>query len=464
MIDNLDVESARKPPDSTDPSSFLDDQLPVENTSSESITLLQEVENVLQEQEVPERQEFAEEFLHDEHLQFHEGNVENEEYEVEEDQDNMRDLKKEVGADDEEIECAGEEVVMEQEDEDTKMEENLVEEEKHENEEDTEKEADQEEEMLVEDNNEDKDGKELTEEEEEEEPEEEENVTEDLSCFLNDEEQEIKLDTSIKTESLHENDQSVEGCAAVSTEVVNQPEELLAQQCTEQPSFVVMTSLELSFPKKPVSLIQPKGTEDVSEILQEDANEQHDNLEECEDQSTESLKIDGDHSEEVHQQEVVTQEEVVSESHQSSTSESEPAKESIQEVPHSETDDEPVLSKSPSRDRSSDSTRTEPSASQVETWSLPSSPLQREICQADEDTTPENPFGVRLRKTPVLHRYASEGESPTPSTEPMETQKSPFLEQLSRKPALTKKTDQVSDGVVKPRRTSGTNCLISYTK
>ncbi|XP_026796237.3 acrosomal protein KIAA1210 isoform X4 [Pangasianodon hypophthalmus] len=441
VLDNLDVDSATEHPDSTDPYSVLDDQLLVENTLSESVTLLQEVENVLQEEEGPEGQEFAKEVPFEEDLQLREGNIEKEECEVEVNQDYRKDLKEEAAEDGEKMDCAGEEAVMEQVDEDTKMEENMDEEEKQESEEDAEKEADQEEEMLVEDNKEDKDGEELNEEEEEE----EENETKDQECPLEDEEQEIKLDTSIKIESFHETDQSVEGNASVSTEIVNQTEDLLAQECTEQPSFVVMTSLELSFPKKTTN--QPKETEDVPEILQEDANEQHDILEECEDQSIESLEID-EHSGEVHQAEVL------SESHQSSTSESEAAKEPIQEVSLSATDDEPVFNKFPCRDLSSDFMRAEPSASQVETQSLPSSPLQREMCQADEDTTPENPFGVRLRKTPVLHRYASEGESPTPSTEPMETQKSPFIEQLSRKPALPKKPDQVADVVVKPKRTS----------
>ncbi|XP_053538237.1 capping protein-inhibiting regulator of actin dynamics isoform X3 [Ictalurus punctatus] len=436
VLDNPDVDDTTEHPDSTDPCSVLDDQLPFENTLSESVTLLQEVENVLQEEKVPERQEFAEDVPFEEDLQLHEGSIEREEYEVEEDQDYRKDLKEEVAEDGEKMDCAGEEVVMEQEDEDTKMEENMDKEEKHESEEDAEKEADQEEQMLVEDNKEDDDGEELNEEEIEE----EENETKDQSCPLDDEEQETESNTSIKIESFHETDRS----ASVSTEVVTQPEDLLAQECTEQPPFMVMTSLELSFPKKTSN--QPKETEYGPEILQEDANEQHELLEACEDQSTESLQIDDESSE-------LRQEEVLSESHQSSSSESEAAKESIQEVSPSATDD-PVFNKSPSRDQSSDSMRAEPSASQVETPSLPSSPLQREICQADEDTTPENPFGVRLRKTPVLHRYASEGESPPPNTEPMETQKSPFLEQLSRKPALPKKPDQVADGVVKPKRTS----------
>lgn len=420
--DKLDVDDVAEHPDSTDQSSVLDDPLPLENALSESVTLLQEVENILQKEEVPKAQAFTQEVLFEEEMQLHEGSIENEVYEVEEDN-----RKEEAAADHEKMDCAGEEVVMEREDiEDTNMEEIMDEEEKQESEEDAEKEADQVKEMLGE---EDKD---------EEQKEEEVNETKDHSCQLEDEDQTIKLDTSIKTESFYEISESDDSSATVSTEV----EDLLAQKCTEQPSFVVMTSLKLSFPDKTVNL-EP---EDVTVILPEDA----DIMEECQDQFTECLQIDDEHSEEVHHKEVL------SESHQSGISESE----LIQEISHSAADDEPVFHRSPSRDQCFEAMRAEPSACQVEveTQSLPSFPLQREICQADEDTAPENPFGVRLRKTPVLHRYASEGESLTPNTEPVETQKSPFLEQLSRKPAVSKKPDQ-ADGAVKPRRISGTNCL-----
>ncbi|KAK3535423.1 hypothetical protein QTP70_016788 [Hemibagrus guttatus] len=438
VLDNLDVESATEHPESADPSSVLDDQLPVENNFSESVTLVQGAENFVQEEEVPEEQGFTEEVqFPEEDLQLHEESIEKDEDEG--DQDDRKDLREEVAEDEDIMEYAGEEVVVEPDDENTEMEENMDEFEKQESEEDAAKEADQEEEMLIEDNKREEDVEELNEEQKDDEEEEEEEETKDQSCPLDDE-QEIKLDTSIQIESFHETEQSVEGSTLASTEVVNQPEDLIVQECMEHPSFVVMTSLELSFPKK--TSPELKETEHVAEILQ------HEILEECEDQSTESLQIDDEQSEEVHQ------EEVLSVSHQSSTSESEASKESIQELSHSVADDEPVFNKFPSRDQSSVSMTAEQSASQEETQSLPSSPLQREICQADEDTTPENPFGVRLRKTPVLHRYASEGETPTPNTEPVETPKSPFLEQLPRKPVLPKKPDQVTDGVVKPKRTS----------
>ncbi|KAF5904968.1 acrosomal protein, partial [Clarias magur] len=421
-LDNPDVHSPTEHPDSTEPCSVLDDQVPVENTLSESVTLLEEVEQVLQEDKGPERQEFADEVPFEEDLQLHEGSIEDEEYEVDledQDQDNNKELEEEVVEDGEKMVGSVEEVVMDQEDAAEEMEEDMIEEEKQECEEDEENEADQEKEILVEDNKEDKDAEEGGEEETE-------NETKGQSCPFEDEEQEVKLDTSIKTESFHEIDQSIKD---------SEPDILLSQDSTEKPSFVVMTSLELSSPKKLSN--QHKELEDVPQILQEATNEEQFILEECTDQSAESLQKNDEHSEEV------LQEEVLSEGHQSSSSESEVAQESIHDI----SDDENVF-KSPSRDPSSDSVRAEPPSSQVETLSLPLSPLQ-----ADEDTTPENPFGIRLRKTPVLHRYASEGESPTPVTEPMETQKSPFLEQLSRKPALSKKPEVV-DGVVKPKRTS----------
>ncbi|KAF7707069.1 acrosomal protein KIAA1210 isoform X3 [Silurus meridionalis] len=433
-LDEPDVPSATEQPYFTDLSSVLDTQLPVKNTLSESVTLLQEVESVLKEEKLPEGQETSEEVGFEEDLQVHEGSIEK--YESDEDQDVIKEKVAEHG---EKIDFAGEQVALEQKDENMKPEENMDEDEMQESEEEAENEGNQEDEMLVEDNKEIKDGDELHGEEENE----KECQIIDQTCPIEDMEPEIKLDTSIKIERSHETGQSVTGSSLVPTEVVNQPEDLLVQEFTEQPSFVVMTCLELSVPKK-------TSNQDVPEILQEDAREPHDVMEECEDQHTESLQIEDEHSEEVHQ------EEVLSVSHQSSSAESEAAKEFVQEVTLSVTDDsdEPVFNKWPSRDQSSDSIRAEPSANQEETQSLSSSMLQKEICTADEDTTPENPFGVRLRKTPVLHRYASEGESQTPSTEPMDTPKSPFLDQLSRKPAYPKKPDQVTEGVVKPKRTS----------
>ncbi|TSV81474.1 hypothetical protein Baya_13304 [Bagarius yarrelli] len=437
VLDNLAVESSTEHPDSTDPFLIPEDQVPVEDTLFESVTFPQEAENSEQEKEVLEEQEMAEDIPFEEDLHVLGGGIEMEMYEVEKDEHDGRDLTEEIAEDSEIMDCTGEEVDMEQEDDETKIEESLDEKEEQEGDEDAEENANQEEELQVGD---DKDGKDINEEVEEK-----DETKSPETCPLDDEAQEIELDTSFQIESFYE---SVEGSTSVSAEVVNHPEDLIAQECTEQPSFVVMTSLELSFPRK--TSPQSKETEDVSKVLQKVNDEQHDSLEKCEDQPTECLQIDEEHSESVHHEDMLT------ESDQTSTAEYESAKESLQEISQCAADEDPVFNKFPGRDLSSVSMTAEQSASQGETRSLPSSPLspfQKEICQADEDTTPENPFGVRLRKTPILHRYASEGDSPT-STEPAETQKSPFLEQLSRKPGLTKKPDQGAEGVVKPKKSS----------
>ncbi|CAM4611861.1 unnamed protein product [Leuciscus chuanchicus] len=71
--------------------------------------------------------------------------------------------------------------------------------------------------------------------------------------------------------------------------------------------------------------------------------------------------------------------------------------------------------------------------------SSPSLPMQRE-------TSPENPFGVRLRKTPVLHRYGLDGESSSGA------QETPDQDQNARKPVLPKKPDLIVDAVMSARK------------
>lgn len=80
-----------------------------------------------------------------------------------------------------------------------------------------------------------------------------------------------------------------------------------------------------------------------------------------------------------------------------------------------------------------------------------------ETAHAPEETGPENPFGVRLRKTPVLHRYGLDGESPwTPvQTESSVAQETLDHEQSSRKPILPKKPDLL-DTVMSARKIPGT--------
>ncbi|XP_052429865.1 CRACD-like protein isoform X1 [Carassius gibelio] len=83
----------------------------------------------------------------------------------------------------------------------------------------------------------------------------------------------------------------------------------------------------------------------------------------------------------------------------------------------------------------------------VRAQSSPTLPVQRE-------TPPENPFGVRLRKTPVLRRYGLDGESPwTPTqTESSAAQETQEHEQSDRKPILPKKPDLLADTVMSVRK------------
>lgn len=78
--------------------------------------------------------------------------------------------------------------------------------------------------------------------------------------------------------------------------------------------------------------------------------------------------------------------------------------------------------------------------------SSPSLPMQRE-------TSPENPFGVRLRKTPVLHHYGLDGESSSGA------QETPDKDQNARKPVLPKKPDLIVDAVMSARKIPGTSIL-----
>ncbi|XP_014055498.2 CB055 protein isoform X2 [Salmo salar] len=76
---------------------------------------------------------------------------------------------------------------------------------------------------------------------------------------------------------------------------------------------------------------------------------------------------------------------------------------------------------------------------------------------AQEEGTPENPFGVRLRKTSVgMLRLGSESETPPSSPAhslPIEPQRASFTEpQPQSKPALLRKPSEL-DGIVKPKRT-----------
>ncbi|KTF87790.1 hypothetical protein cypCar_00030607 [Cyprinus carpio] len=86
-----------------------------------------------------------------------------------------------------------------------------------------------------------------------------------------------------------------------------------------------------------------------------------------------------------------------------------------------------------------------------------------ETAHAPEETGPENPFGVRLRKTPVLHRYGLDGESPWTAvqTESSVAQETLDHEQSSRKPILPKKPDLLVDTVMSARKIPDTVGRIS---
>ncbi|KAM4621942.1 uncharacterized protein ACJ7VT_006246 isoform 3-T3 [Polymixia lowei] len=104
-----------------------------------------------------------------------------------------------------------------------------------------------------------------------------------------------------------------------------------------------------------------------------------------------------------------------------------------------------------------------------------------EECPVVVEGNPENPFGVRLRKTVVLHRYGSEEENTEPALEPKAqptgskvvppqppSVKPSLSPPISVKPALPKKPDVQGDSGVKTKRTpdagSGSPSWISVAR
>ncbi|XP_052471663.1 CRACD-like protein isoform X1 [Carassius gibelio] len=77
------------------------------------------------------------------------------------------------------------------------------------------------------------------------------------------------------------------------------------------------------------------------------------------------------------------------------------------------------------------------------------------------ETSPENPFGVRLRKTPVPHRFGLDGESAWTPVQSSGAQETPDREQSSRKPILPKKPDLLLDTVMSARKNPDTVGRIS---
>ncbi|XP_076878566.1 uncharacterized protein LOC143527313 isoform X2 [Brachyhypopomus gauderio] len=435
--------------DFTDPTSTLEEQItPAPNTLSKSTEHLGEIEDASEKQEEPVEQEMHEEApLED--LQVPEGEPEDEEEQDEKDMDEEVYEESTVTKEDDEVS-------EEEEAEEENVEENRKEE-VWENKEDEENEVDKEEEVVVEESTEDPEDPIKYESEQGE-----ESGINGERCPPEKEELEIKVDkASIEIESFHESDQCSKDEVPVSVEFLNQPEDLPAtpaQECVETHSFVVSTSVNLSFPSR-VSNIpkQNNEREDETETLREEANEQHVTLEELQDPSSGSSQQPVQHQ---------ISEEALPGSHQPNATDNQPqftiipaweksfsgaaVKELSQPVELSAAAGEPEFTGSTTIDQLLDDVMAE----------QPTSPFQSALSvhlprETREDPTPENPFGVRLRKTTMLHRYASEGESPTPTSQPesAETQVA-ILEQLSRKPALPKKPDQVVEAAMKPKRSA----------
>ncbi|XP_059372403.1 CRACD-like protein isoform X2 [Carassius carassius] len=110
----------------------------------------------------------------------------------------------------------------------------------------------------------------------------------------------------------------------------------------------------------------------------------------------------------------------------------------------------------PETNASNESPQTTELIKPARAQSSPTLPVQKE-------TPPENPFGVRLRKTPVLRRYGLDGDSPwTPTqTESSAAQETQEHEQSDRKPILLKKPDLLADTVMSVRKIPDTVGRIS---
>uniref|UniRef100_A0A671NB95 DUF4592 domain-containing protein n=1 Tax=Sinocyclocheilus anshuiensis TaxID=1608454 RepID=A0A671NB95_9TELE len=99
------------------------------------------------------------------------------------------------------------------------------------------------------------------------------------------------------------------------------------------------------------------------------------------------------------------------------------------------------------------------------TQSSPTLPVRKETPHAQEETTLETPFGVRLRKTPVLHRYGLDGESPwSPAqTESSGAQETLDHDQSGRKPIPPKKPDLLVDTVMSARKIPAFDWILKNT-
>ncbi|XP_052010429.1 acrosomal protein KIAA1210-like isoform X2 [Xyrauchen texanus] len=92
----------------------------------------------------------------------------------------------------------------------------------------------------------------------------------------------------------------------------------------------------------------------------------------------------------------------------------------------------------------------EESSNPAQTQSSPVLLKQKVMSHVQEEMTPENPFGVRLRRTAALQRYGIDGELPSipTQTESSEAQAIPDIDQHGKKPILPKKPELLVETVM----------------
>lgn len=427
VVEELENDGTADRPDFINTSTVLEEEILVYSSLSESVIIQQELEELQigpEIKEEPEEQDFSTETPLDD-LQVHYG--ENNEKDQEE-KNAVMEAETNEDADIMEIVGDQEELGLEE----VKEDENGGE--------DGKADAD----FVVEYKPEYKDASETEEQEKSEEEIEKEGEIETSEPILpldEDEEQKIELDERC------ESDQSVEGSGLISSGVLDQSELPVPHETVEQPSFIVTTSLDLSFPKKTSN--PTIEFEDELESLSENATE---SKQECEGSSTDCFP-DHEKTEKIQHENQPTiienQSDLAAATSLQTSLSIEDQQDPLPEVLPSTDEDEP-----PNSDESLDIPKSE-TFTTPETQDEPLIPVHKQTPQDYEEANPENLFGVRLRKTPVLHRYASEGETSALSTqtESEETQKTVYLEQIVKKPIVSKKPDQPLDSVGKPRKT-----------
>lgn len=391
---------SRNQTDSTDATLVLEkEMLPVQRTLS-AMGFHQDSLEDLHEASQEDR-ELDQEDLANERLTKEEHEVENEEYELK--TKNDEDQDEEIDSNKKHSELLEDAVGLEEHIDDEEVEKKQVKQDTSKNEEDA-----FEEQIKI---------------QEQQKSKEEDNETDEPGPIIVEDQLGIQSDANLENQSFQKSDQTIEVSSLVSTEDLSQPEDI--PESLDHRSFVVTTLLDLHVPSR---------TSNPPDQLKEIENEAKDFQKKVEEQNDLS-------------------EEDSSENHQVSSSDENPPgspepqnvtllRFSSDEAPHEPVQEEHVLKESPS---------TEESA--VE------SSNHIEKCDSHDQVTPENRFGVRLRRTAALHRYISGVETPTPSTEP-EVPTSSFEGQPARRTSLPKKLEEPVEGGLKPRRVSGTFWII----